>query len=150
MALDALRPDERVEPARDLPGRLERWSRSTGIAVEVWALPGEPLTGRGAELVHATIRDALDGFALDGSVRCVGVALTVSVRGLRLTLSGDGHGLLPERLSDRLRARHAEFAELGGGLSVNAVPAAGITISATLPGPRVRGARGRGGAGSRC
>ncbi|MEU4545778.1 hypothetical protein [Nonomuraea dietziae] len=133
MALDALRPDVRAVPAWDLTHHLERWSRSTGIAVEVWALPGEPLPVPIAELVHATILDALDGLEPDGSVRCVGIALTVGARGLRLTLSGDGLGLPPERLTDRLRVRRARFAELGGGLSVNAVLGGGITVSAALP-----------------
>ncbi|MEV4158651.1 hypothetical protein [Nonomuraea dietziae] len=133
MALDALRPDERVEPAWDLPDHLERWSRSTGIAVEVWALPGEPLPVHLAELVHATILDVLDGLEPDGSVRCVGIALTVGAGGLRLTLSGDGLGLPSEPIADRLRVRRVRFAELGGGLSVNAVLGCGVTVSAVLP-----------------
>ncbi|GAA3473296.1 hypothetical protein [Nonomuraea roseola] len=51
----------------------------------------------------------------------------------RLTLSGDGLGLPPERLADRLRVRRVRFAELGGGLSVNAVLCGGVTVSAVLP-----------------
>ncbi|WP_031170940.1 hypothetical protein [Streptosporangium roseum] len=63
----------------------------------------------------------------------MGVALTMGARGLRLTVSGDGFGLPPERLAVRLRVRRAEFAELGGWLSMNAVPGGGITVSAVLP-----------------
>ncbi|MFI7416364.1 hypothetical protein [Nonomuraea sp. NPDC049684] len=112
--------------------------------MEVWALPARPLPGGVAELVRATILDVLDGLAEDGSVRSVGVALTANARGLRLTVSGDGAGLLPERLADRLRVRRAGFAALGGGLSANAVPGGGVTVSAALPasGSRAAGACG--------
>lgn len=133
MALDGLRPDERVAPARDLRDHLERWSHLTGITVEVWALPREPLTGSLAELVHTTVLDVLDGFEADGSVRHVGFALTVGARGLRLTVSGDGVGLPPRRLVDDLRAVRARFAALGGGLSMNAVLGGGVTVSAAAP-----------------
>jgi hypothetical protein len=133
MALDGLLPDVRVGPTWDLHDQVTRWSCSTGITVEVWALPDEP-PPRGVEgLVRATILDVLDGLEGDGSVRCAGLALTVGARGLRLTVSGDGSGLPPERLTARLRVRRAGFAKLGGGLSMNAVPGGGITISATLP-----------------
>ncbi|MGW2160096.1 hypothetical protein [Nonomuraea sp. NPDC001699] len=83
----------------------------------------------------------LDVLATDASVRCVSVALTVNARGLRLTVSADGTGPPTERLADRLRVRRAGFAELGGGLSANAVPGGGLTVSAALP------ARGSGAAG---
>jgi hypothetical protein len=133
MALDGLRPDERIAPARDLRAHLEHWSHMTGIAVEVWALPREPLTAPLAELVQATVLDILNGFEADGTVRHVGFALTAGARGLRLTVSGDGIGLPPGQLVERLHARRARFAELGGRLSVNAVLGGGITISAALP-----------------
>ncbi|MEU4578767.1 hypothetical protein ACBI99_01485 [Nonomuraea sp. ATR24] len=125
--------DVRVESAWDLHDQVERWSRSTGITVEVWALPGEPPPRVVEGLVRATILDTLDAFAEDGSVRCVGLALTLGARGLRLTISGDGSGLPREGLAGRLRVRRAGFAGLGGGLSTNAVPGGGVTVSAALP-----------------
>ncbi|MEU1723108.1 hypothetical protein [Nonomuraea sp. NPDC005692] len=133
MVLDGPCPDVRASAPWDPRGELERWSSSTGIVVEVWALPAGPLPGGVTELVRATILDVLEGLAGDGSVRCVSVALTANARGLRLTVSGDGDGLLPERLADRLRVRRAGFAALGGGLSANAVPGGGVTVSAALP-----------------
>jgi signal transduction histidine kinase len=133
MALDGLLPDMRVGLTWDLRDQLERWSRSTGIAVEVWALPGEPPPRVVEGLVRATILDALDEWETDGSVRCVGIALTLGPRGLRLTISGDGSGRPQERLAERLRVRRAGFAGLGGGLSMNAVPGGGVTVSAALP-----------------
>ncbi|MFI6174349.1 hypothetical protein ACIA8R_02280 [Nonomuraea sp. NPDC051191] len=51
-------------------------------------------------------------------------------------VSADGAGLPPERLADRLRVRRTGFAELGGGLSMNAVPGGGVTVSAVLPATR--------------
>ncbi|WP_049569801.1 hypothetical protein [Nonomuraea sp. SBT364] len=143
MTMDGLRTEARVMPADDLRERLERWSRSTGIDVEVWALPGRPLPGHVAELVQATVLDVLDGLEGDGSVRSVGIALTAGARGLRLTVSGHGQGLPPDRLADRLRVRDAQFAELGGGVSVNVVPGGGVTVSAALPGRPVSRRRGR-------
>ncbi|GAA2681245.1 sensor histidine kinase [Nonomuraea recticatena] len=132
MALDGLRPDEWIAPSRDLRARLEHWSSLTGIAVEVWALPREPLAGPLTELVQATVLHVLNGFEADGTVRHVGFALTAGARGLRLTISGDGIGLPPGRLVESLRADRARFAELGGRLSVNAVLGGGITVSAAL------------------
>ncbi|AQZ62257.1 two-component sensor histidine kinase [[Actinomadura] parvosata subsp. kistnae] len=132
MALDGLRPDERIAPARDLRAHLEHWSRVTGIAVEVWALPRESLAAPVAELVQATVLDLLNGFEADGTVRHVGFALTTGARGLRLTVSGDGIGLPPGRLAERLHAYRARFAALGGRLSVNTVLGGGITVSAAL------------------
>ncbi|YCK39745.1 hypothetical protein ACNF49_38520 [Actinomadura sp. ATCC 39365] len=133
MVLDGLCPDVRASAPWDPRGELERWSSSTGIVVEVWALPAGPLPGGVTELVRATILDVLEGLAGDGSVRCVSVALTANARGLRLTVSGDGDGLLPERLADRLRVRRAGFAALGGGLSANAVPAAASPSARRCP-----------------
>ncbi|WP_043632955.1 hypothetical protein [Nonomuraea candida] len=136
MALDGLRPDERLASAPDLRDHLERWSQATGITVEVWAVPAAPLAAPLAELVRATVLDVLDGFEADGTVRHVGFALTMSARGLRLTVSGDGIGLPPARLAERLHAGHARFAALGGRLSVNAVLGGGVTVSAAVPAPR--------------
>ncbi|MCP2354725.1 hypothetical protein HD597_001745 [Nonomuraea thailandensis] len=114
MAWDGLRPDVRGAPAGDPHAELERWSRSTGTALEVWAPPGEPLPEGVAGLVRATIFDVLDHLGQDGSVRCVGIALTAltaGARGLRLTVSGDGSGLAPRRLADRLRVRRPSSVE---------------------------------------
>ncbi|MET8865704.1 hypothetical protein ABZW11_22425 [Nonomuraea sp. NPDC004580] len=132
MTLDGLRPDERIAPARDLRAHLDHWSRVTGIAVEVWALPREPLALPLAELVQATVLDILNGFEADGTVRHVGFALTAGAGDLRLTVSGDGIGLPPGRLAERLQVAQARFAAWGGRLSVNAVLGGGITVSATL------------------
>ncbi|MEW9552301.1 hypothetical protein [Nonomuraea sp. NPDC050783] len=133
MTLDGLRPDERLAPARELRDHLERWSHVSGIAVEVWALPRDPLAAPLAELVRATVLDVLDGFAADGTVRHVGFALTAGARGLRLTVSGDGVGIPPKRLVERLRAARGRFAELGGELSVSTVLGGGVTVGAAVP-----------------
>ncbi|MFI7707894.1 hypothetical protein [Nonomuraea sp. NPDC049480] len=111
---------------------LAEWSLQTGITVEIWALPKQPLPAVIAEIVHGTIRDALEEVERQASARTVSIALTVAAGGLRLTVSDDGAGIPVEVFEARLRRRRAEFAGLGGRLTVNGVWGEGTTISAAV------------------
>lgn len=123
----------RPESERTLRDRLTEWSVRTGVSVEVWTLPEPPLGGRLAEIVYGTIRDVLDDLERGPRARTVSIALTVSERGLRLTVSDDGPMAPGPEFIARLRARETSFVRLGGGLTVNHVPRAGTTVSASVP-----------------
>jgi signal transduction histidine kinase len=116
-----------------LEDHLAEWSRRTGIAVEVWALPKEPLAARITEIVHGTIDDTLAEVERQGLARTVSLALTVAAGGLRLTIGDDGGGRQAEVLTKCLLIRRAQLVALGGGLTVNGVPGEGTTVSATVP-----------------
>ncbi|MET7463465.1 hypothetical protein [Nonomuraea sp. NPDC005501] len=112
---------------------LAEWSLQSGITVEIWALPKEPLPAVLAEIVHGTIRDVLQEVERQASARTVSIALTVAAGRLRLTVSDDGSGMSAEVLEARLHGRRAEVAGLGGRLTVNGVRGEGTTTSATVP-----------------
>ncbi|TMR93334.1 hypothetical protein [Nonomuraea basaltis] len=116
-----------------LTDHLAEWSLQTGITVEIWALPKQPLRAVIAEVVHGTIRDVLQEVERQASARTVSIALTVAASGLRLTVSDDGSGMPAEVFEARLHGRRAEVAGLGGRLIVNGVRGEGTTISATVP-----------------
>ncbi|TMS00686.1 hypothetical protein [Nonomuraea basaltis] len=141
MSGNELRLDVRSAYARELDDDLTEWSQRTGIAVEAWALPKEPLPCHVGETVRGTIRDVLDEVERQGRARTVSIALTVAPSGLRLTVSDDGGGRSAEALRARLLGRCAEFTGLGGRLTVNGVPGEGTTVSGALyPLPRCCGA----------
>jgi signal transduction histidine kinase len=112
---------------------LARWSLRSGIAVEIWALPKQPLPAAIAEIALGTLREALQEVDRQGSARTVSIALTVSAHRLRLTVSDDGAGTSAEAFVARLDGRRVAIARLGGRLTVNGVRGEGTTISATVP-----------------
>lgn len=112
---------------------LQEWSLQTGIEVEIWALPAEPLPASIAEIVHGTIQDVLREVEQQARARTVSITLTVAASGLRLTVRDDGVGVAAEEYRDRLDGRRASFVSLGGSLSVNGVPSEGTTVGANLP-----------------
>ncbi|MEV4400350.1 ATP-binding protein [Nonomuraea sp. NPDC049607] len=119
--------------AEALEGLLAQWSERTGIAVETWALPGTDVPSRVSSGVMETMREALSNVERHSRARTVAVAVTTGPSGLRLTVSDDGQGF-PEGGAGRGIARmRAAFAELGGSLSVNAVPGEGTTVSGAIP-----------------
>lgn len=134
MATDAVR-DTRSAFSRTLEDHLAEWSRRTGVAVEVWALPGAPVPGHVADVVHATVRDVLGNVARHTRAGTVSLALTVSTAGLQLTVSDDGAGTTAEALAARRLPTRADIAELGGRLGVHTVPGAGTTVSVAIPAP---------------
>ncbi|MFI7703379.1 hypothetical protein [Nonomuraea sp. NPDC049480] len=132
MPRNELRLDVRSAEAGELDDILAEWSQRTGIAVEVWALPKEPLPRHVGETVHGTICDVLDEVERQARARTVSVALTVAPSGLRLTVSDDGGGRSAEALRAHLGGRCGEFTDLGGVLTVNGVPGEGTTVSAAI------------------
>ncbi|TMR89721.1 hypothetical protein [Nonomuraea basaltis] len=112
---------------------LAEWSLQTGITVEIWALPKQPLPALITEIVHGAIRDVLQEVERQARARTVSIALTVAPSGLRLTVSDDGLGMSAEVYEAQLSGRRAELAGMGGGLTVNGVPGEGTTVSATVP-----------------
>ncbi|MGW0809496.1 hypothetical protein [Nonomuraea sp. NPDC002799] len=116
-----------------LEDHLAEWSLRTGITVESWALPEQPLPAFITEIVHGAIREVLKEVERQAQARTVSIALTVAPSGLRLTVSDDGQGTAAEAYEVQLRSRRAELAALGGGLTVNGVRGEGTTVSASLP-----------------
>ncbi|MEV0198643.1 hypothetical protein [Nonomuraea sp. NPDC050691] len=119
--------------SQPLADYLAEWSLQSGISVEVWALPKQPLPALIAEIVHGTIRDVLQEVERQPSARTVSIALTVAAGRLRLTVRDDGSGMSAEVLEARLRGRRAEVAGLGGRLTVNGLRGEGTTTSAVFP-----------------
>jgi signal transduction histidine kinase len=113
------------------------WSHRTGIAVEVWALPAKTVSSKVAQGVYATIVEALSNVERHSQADVVSIAITTCRRGLRMTVSDDGAGFAEEvavRCMGRgLAAMRANFAELGGTLTINSVPAGGTTITGVVP-----------------
>ncbi|WP_156325441.1 hypothetical protein [Nonomuraea sp. SBT364] len=134
--------------SRRLEDRLTHWSSRTGIAVEVWALPSQPLPGEVADLVQAVIVDTLDHVERHvPTARSLSVALTVAPSGLRLTLGVEHAATAGTRLDAVLLRRRVMVAELGGSLAVNTVdppaflpgePLGGTTVGAWLPAEALR------------
>jgi signal transduction histidine kinase len=123
--------------AQVLEDYFDDWSGRTGIAVEVWALPGRDvrpsLSRRVGRAVFEVIREALANVERHSHARTVSIALTVGRRGLRLTVSDDGGGFPPEKTGRGLTAMQRAFADLGGSLTVNGVPGEGTTVSGVVP-----------------
>jgi signal transduction histidine kinase len=122
--------------AQALEDYLADWSNRTGVTVEIWALPTKAVSSRVAEGVYATVVEALANVERHSGADVVSIAVTTGSAGLRLTVSDDGTGFLPD-LSGRsagrgLAAMRANFAELGGTLKINSVPAGGTTITGVI------------------
>ncbi|MEV1173615.1 ATP-binding protein [Nonomuraea sp. NPDC049784] len=112
---------------------LGQWEDRTGIAVEVWALPGGDVPPPVAEAVLATVREAFDNVERHSGARTVSIAVTAGARGLRLTVSDDGVGFPLEAEGRGLRAMKAGMAKISGTLQINSVLGAGTTVSAVAP-----------------
>ncbi|MBO3745675.1 hypothetical protein J5X84_06290 [Streptosporangiaceae bacterium NEAU-GS5] len=119
--------------ARALEDRLIDWSERTGVVVEIWALPKADVPISVADAVLATVADALDNVERHSGAGQVSIAVTVSRSGLRLTVSDDGRGMPAGATGGGLARMMANFAALGGSLSVNGVPGGGTTVSGALP-----------------
>ncbi|MEW9555182.1 hypothetical protein [Nonomuraea sp. NPDC050783] len=119
--------------ARTLQDRIAHWSESTGIAVEVWALPKVPLPRDMEGLlvrVMGTMFAAIEGH---GQARTVSFALTLASSGLRMTISDDGPGMAVELLRSRLSLERDRMTALGGGLTLNSVAQGGTTLTCGIP-----------------
>ncbi|WP_283133849.1 sensor histidine kinase [Rhizohabitans arisaemae] len=121
--------------AQELRSRLGSWSDSTGVVVEIWALPTKPVAAGIAEAVRWVLGEALGNVEKHSSARHVSVAITTGRDVLKLTVVDDGRGFHP---GGRHRGRglvgmSARFAELGGTCSVDSAPGQGATVSGTIP-----------------
>ncbi|GAA3441696.1 sensor histidine kinase [Planomonospora venezuelensis] len=122
--------------ARLLEDHIARWSRRTGISMDVLVLPGDGSPGVSARItrrVYATVWEALDNVERHSHARTVGVVLTLGDRGLRLTVSDDGSGFHADPAGHGVIAMKAYFAELGGTLTINSVVGEGTTVSGIVP-----------------
>lgn len=135
-----MREDENSS-LRLLTDHLREWSDRTGILSEVWALPKSEIPDEVAGKVFAVVREALALVEQGSRARRVSIALTVAESGLRLTVSYDGTGLIPETARARIVRMKAAFAEIGGTLLVNGVPGEGATISGFVPRTSISKAR---------
>ncbi|SEH01365.1 two-component system, NarL family, sensor histidine kinase UhpB [Nonomuraea solani] len=123
----------RVMKSETLAGELEdhlaQWSARTGITVETWALPASDVPARVSRGVLAVVREALANVERHSGASTASIAVTAGRGGLRLTVSDNGTGAVPECAGHGMRAA---FAELGGTLSVHGVPGEGTTVTGTL------------------
>ncbi|MEV0351831.1 hypothetical protein AB0H88_39195 [Nonomuraea sp. NPDC050680] len=131
--INSSEPGSRRATSHALEDHLAEWSLRTGITVEIWALPKQPLPALITEIVHGTIRDVLQEVEQQAQARTVSLALTVAPGGLRLTVSDDGLGTSAKAHGAGLSGRRVEFAGMGGRLTLNCVQGQGTTVSATVP-----------------
>ncbi len=122
--------------ARALEEYFSDWSERTGIAVEVWALPERAVPQDVAQKIYATIVEALANVERHSHAEIVSVAVTMGEGGLRMTVSDDGAGFAEDRSGRSagrgLAAMRADFAEMGGTLTINSVPGGGTTITGVV------------------
>ncbi|MFI7642403.1 sensor histidine kinase [Nonomuraea sp. NPDC049400] len=128
-----LRLDGQRGLSQVLEDYLTRWEDRTGIAVEVWALPGREVPAPVAEAVVATVREAFDNVERHSRARTASIAVTAGARGLRLTISDDGVGFPLETEGRGLLAMKAGLARISGTLKINSVLGGGTTVSAVAP-----------------
>ncbi|MEU4580261.1 hypothetical protein ACBI99_17245 [Nonomuraea sp. ATR24] len=109
---------------------LAAWSERTGVPVEAWLWTGTPVPARVAGALARALREAL-GAVEDGErPAVVHVACTSGARGVRLTVSHEGGG--EPWPASRIAALSAAFAEVGGLVTVNSVPAGGTTMTGVV------------------
>ncbi|MEV4841590.1 ATP-binding protein [Nonomuraea sp. NPDC049486] len=116
-----------------LEGDLAEWSRRTGIAVEVWALPAADVAPLVAKVVLEALAEALDNVEKHSGATTVSIAVTTGRGGLRMTVSDHGKGFELARVGRGVARMEAALAEAGGSLSVNSVPGEGTTVTAVVP-----------------
>ncbi|GAA4517712.1 MULTISPECIES: sensor histidine kinase [Nonomuraea] len=119
--------------AEALEGNLAEWSRRTGIAVEVWALPAADVRPRVAKGVLEALAEALDNVHKHSEATTVSIAVTVGRGGLRMTVSDHGRGFDLSRAGRGIARMRAALGEAGGSLSVNSVPGEGTTVTGVVP-----------------
>ncbi|WP_214416366.1 sensor histidine kinase [Sphaerisporangium fuscum] len=118
--------------ARAIEEYLTEWSERTGVAVEVWAMPKERVTGPVADAVYAVVLEALSNVEQHSGAHTVSVALTVGPGGLRVTVSDNGIGFQPGRTGRGVDTMKRRFSEVGGTLTVNSVVGEGTTVSGRI------------------
>ena len=123
----------RTATSHALQDHLAEWSLRTGITVEIWSLPKQPIPAPITEIVHGAIRDVLQEVERQAQALTVSIALTVASGGLRLTVRDDGLGTSAKAYEANLSRRRVELAGIGGRLTVNGIQGEGITVSATVP-----------------
>ncbi|MGC5011224.1 sensor histidine kinase [Streptosporangium sp. DT93] len=128
-----VRDDRSRTLAQALEEHLTAWSERTGIAVEIWALPGRDVPAAFAEVVLAVLEEALANVELHSRARVVSVAVTHGSGGLRMTVSDDGVGFFGEARGRGVAAMRDRFRRLGGSLGVNGSPGEGTTVTGVLP-----------------
>lgn len=128
-----LRMPEGRSLAQALEEHLAEWAQSTGIAVEIWALPDREVPVKVARAVLATLGEALANIERHSRATVVSVAVTLGPGGLRMTVSDDGIGFSGPATGRGVTAMRAHFADLGGTLGVHGVPGEGTTVSGVVP-----------------
>ncbi|MEU4831585.1 ATP-binding protein [Streptosporangium sp. NPDC023615] len=128
-----VRDDRSRTLAQALEEHLTEWSERTGIAVEIWALPGRDVPAAFGEVVLAVLAEALSNVERHSRARVVSVAVTHGHGGLRMTVSDDGVGFFGEARGRGVTAMRAHFHRLGGSLGVNGSPGEGTTVTGVLP-----------------
>lgn len=127
---------EGEEFSQRLEDYLSDWMDKSGIAVEVWALPGRKVDDDLARAVYDTLVEALANVERHSGATHVSIAVTVSASGLRMTVSDDGAGFAVDqagRYGRGLAAMCARFAAVGGRLTINSVPGGGTTVTGVIP-----------------
>lgn len=119
--------------AEALEGYLAEWSQRTEITVETWALPAGEVPSRIAQGVFGALDEALANVERHSGASIVSIAITIGARGLRMTVSDNGHGFSTTPAGRGIARMRACFVELGGNLSVNSVRGEGTTVTGIVP-----------------
>ncbi|MDP9861606.1 MULTISPECIES: ATP-binding protein [Streptosporangium] len=119
--------------AQALEEHLAEWAERTGTVAEIWALPGDDVDPRTARAVMATLGEALSNVERHSRAGAVSLAVTLGRGGLRMTVSDDGVGFSGPAAGRGIAVMRAEFAGLGGTLTVNGVEGGGTTVTGVVP-----------------
>lgn len=122
--------------AEALEGYLAEWSDRTDIPVETWALPAGEVPSRIAQGVFDALDEALANIERHSGASVVSIAITLSPRGLRMTVSDNGDGFSTTPAGRGIARMRACFVELGGNLSITSVRGEGTTVTGIVPKPR--------------
>ncbi|GAA3445069.1 sensor histidine kinase [Planomonospora venezuelensis] len=120
-------------PAEAMRGLLEGWSARTGIAVEVWALPGRRMPARITAGILAVMDEALSNVERHSRASSVSVAVTAGRREVMVTVSDGGTGFSGQAHGRGVAAMRTSFTRLGGSLTIRGTAGGGTTVSGAVP-----------------
>ena len=125
-----------------LRGAGAEFADRTGVSVKLACVKLTERLSADAELaLYRVLQEAMRNVAQHAGARHVAVRLTQPGRFVRLSITDDGTGFDPDRLSAArgraaglgLLSMHERAAYVGGALDVRSTPGAGTTISARIP-----------------
>lgn len=145
-AIETLTEPERLPLDQALRAAAEAVATRAGATVEVH-VDAPPVAPAVAETLGRVVREAAGNAVRHGGASCVVVGLACDEREMRLLVSDDGAGFVPEdvRLGFGLRSMRERVEALGGKFFLRSEEGMGTTVEALFPVPRpsLRGVRPR-------